>query len=264
MSYLHFVKVAYEIVQARREKLAQMLRSQAYIPLQKVCSLLHISEATARRDLTYLEENQLIVRTYGGALVEYNQKFPSFSERQQSGFSEKRRMARAAYELILPKSTLFFDAGTTIYSLAQEVKLNPIKGLKVVTNSLPIAEILSGVADLEVHLLAGQFLQRQGVIFGDATVKTLKFYDIDDAFLSAEGFDSEGLWNSEKHVVHFQKQVLKQSKRNVFCLGAEKMGRRAPVFLTDWSYVNVLISDAISTDLPVYAVEKFKGRIFSV
>jgi DeoR/GlpR family transcriptional regulator of sugar metabolism len=258
------VKVAYELVNARREKLAQMLQDQAYIPIQEVCSHFNISEATARRDLAHLESNQRIVRTYGGALVEYNQKFPSFLERQQISLKGKRRMAKTALDLILPKSTCFFDAGTTIYSLAQELKAKPVQGVKIVTNSLPIAELLSGVQGIEVHLLAGQYLHRQGVIFGEATVKTLRFYNIDDAFMSAEGFDGKGLWNSETTVVEFQKQVIKQSSRKIFCLGSEKMGRKAPVFLSDWSQVTVLISDAISSDLPVYAQPQFKGKIFSV
>ncbi|MES2308432.1 MAG: DeoR/GlpR family DNA-binding transcription regulator [Verrucomicrobiota bacterium] len=258
------MKVAYDLVQARREKLAQMLQGQSYIPIQEVCSHLQISEATARRDLAHLESHQRIVRTYGGALVEYNQKFPSFLERQQIALKGKKKMAKAAWELIRPKSTCFFDAGTTIYSLAQELKAKPVKEVKIITNSLPIAELLSGVQGIEVYLLAGQYLHRQGVIFGEATIKSVRFYKIDDAFMSAEGFDSKGLWNSDATVVDFQKQVIKQSKRKIFCLGAEKMSRKAPSFLSDWGQVDVLISDAISSDLPVYSQPKFKGKIFSI
>ncbi len=258
------MKVAYELVNARREKLAQMLQDQAYIPISNVCSQLNISEATARRDLAFLEANQRIVRTYGGALVEYNQKFPSFLERQQVELKGKKKLAKVARDLIIPKSTCFFDAGTTIYALAFELKQKPVEGVKIVTNSLPIAELMTGVQGIEVHLLAGQYLHRQGVIFGEATVKTVRFYDIDDAFMSAEGFDQKGLWNSDATVVEFQRQVIRQSSRKVFCLGAEKMGKRAPVFLSDWGNVNVLISDAISSDLPVYSQAQFKGKIFSI
>lgn len=258
------MKVAYELVNARRDKIAQMLQGHSYVPIQKVCSQFNISEATARRDLSYLESNQRLVRTYGGALVEYNQKFPSFLERQQVSLQGKKRMAKAALELIQPKSTCFFDAGTTVYAIASELKQKPVKDLKIITNSLPIAELLTSTQGIEVHLLAGQYLHRQGVIFGETTIKTLRFYTINDAFMSAEGFDSKGLWNSDATVVEFQRQVIRQSERRIFLLGAEKMEKRAPVFLSDWGKVNVLISDAVSSNLPVYSQSQFKGKIFSI
>ena len=66
------MKVAYEVVKARRDQLAQLLAEHQYLPLAEVCARLGISEATARRDLTALERDHAITRTYGGAVGDYN------------------------------------------------------------------------------------------------------------------------------------------------------------------------------------------------
>jgi DeoR/GlpR family transcriptional regulator of sugar metabolism len=71
------VKVAYEVVKARRDQLAQLLAEHQYLPLAEVCARLGISEATARRDLTALERDHAITRTYGGAVGDYNRRFDS-------------------------------------------------------------------------------------------------------------------------------------------------------------------------------------------
>src|SRR4051812_50149284 len=75
------MRVADHVVQARRQRLAGLLARHHYLSLGDLCERLEVSEPTARRDLAALEAEQAITRTHGGALVEYNQKFPSFRDR---------------------------------------------------------------------------------------------------------------------------------------------------------------------------------------
>src|SRR3954468_24639264 len=113
------MKVAMHIVEGRREKLAQLLRQHQYMPLSELCARLSISEATARRDLAALAEQKTITRTYGGALMEYDQRFASFRERLHPHREKKQRIAQAALALLKPGATCFLDAGTTIFALAE-------------------------------------------------------------------------------------------------------------------------------------------------
>ena len=75
------MRVADHVVQARRQRLAGLLARHHYLSLGELCDRLEVSEPTARRDLAALAADRAITRTRGGALVEYNQKFPSFRER---------------------------------------------------------------------------------------------------------------------------------------------------------------------------------------
>src|SRR5882757_7297390 len=107
------------VVRARRERLGQLLEQHRYLPVKELCRRLGVSEATARRDLAALVDEKKITRTYGGALHEFNDRFPSFRDRQGQGARAKEKVARMALAYFEPDRTYFFDSGTTIFALAQ-------------------------------------------------------------------------------------------------------------------------------------------------
>src|SRR5882757_7130929 len=96
------MKVALHIVKARREQLAELLKRHRYLSVTDLCERLNISEATARRDLAILKKDKRIQRTYGGALGEFDDRFPSFSERRSKEANPKRTLTEAAAALIKP------------------------------------------------------------------------------------------------------------------------------------------------------------------
>jgi len=222
------VKVSLQVVNARRAELAKLLQQQRYLPLADLCSQLGISEATARRDLAVLAREKIITRTRGGALVDFNQRFPSFRERQFRASLAKRQMALAAVKLIDHGMTVFFDAGTTIYAIAEALTVQPVARMTALTNSLPVAEMLAEVKDMDVELVGGQYLARQSVLFGEQARRSLRLWKIDLAFLGAEGMSQAGLWNSQRDVVAFQRTVAELSPRTICCLESTKLGQEAP------------------------------------
>jgi DeoR/GlpR family transcriptional regulator of sugar metabolism len=238
------VKVPFHIVAARRQKLAAWLLHRSYVPITEVCARFQISQATARRDLAALALGKQIQRTHGGALADYNHRFPSFMDRQHVAAEGKKEIARQANRLIQPGTACFFDAGTTIFAIAEELQRTPVTPLTAITNSLPVAELLAPVEGIGVYLLGGELLPRQSALVGRAARMALEFYNIDLAFLGAEGADGEGVWNSQAEVVEFQKRLIGGSRQIALCADAEKLGRRAPVFLARWKEIDLLLTDA--------------------
>ncbi len=249
----HRLKVPLHIVEARRHRLADYLRHHAYAPLADVCGEFGVSAATARRDLAALAAQKRIVRTYGGALTEFAQRFPSFREREHEHARAKRRIAAAAREHLRPGTTCYLDSGTTIFALAGELRRRPVPGLRVVTNNLPVAELLSeGAPDVSVCLLGGELLARQAVLVGAVARKALRFHAIDQAFISAESADAAGVWNSQAEVSSLQQKVLEESAHSVLCLDASKLGGAAPAFLAPWGRFDLLITDASASRLRAF------------
>ncbi len=239
------------IVTARRDRLAALVSHHGFLPVKELCRQLGVSEATARRDLSALEEEKKIKRTYGGAISEFDSRFPSFTERREQSRAGKEKIAASAISFIVSGSTLFFDAGTTVHAIAEVLCARPVLPLTVVTSSLPVAEILAGIAGIEVFLVAGQLLPRQSVLLGDMAIKSLEFWDFDLAILSGEGMNSEGLWNSQAAIVAQQQAVLRRSRRSVFCLEDSKLNRVVPYFLMPWEGVDLLL-----TNTPLRKLEK--------
>ena len=242
------MKVPLHVVFARRDRLAAWLQQRSYVPLNEVCSRFQISAATARRDLAALAGQKQIRRTRGGALGEEYHRFPTFLERQRVAAEGKQSIARQALKLIEPGTACFFDGGTTIFAIAEELQRSPVTPLTVITNSLPVAELLAPVKGIAAHLLGGELVPRQSVLVGHIARKVLQLYHIDTAFLGAEGIDARGAWNSQQEVVELQKGLVKDSRKVVLCADRTKLGHAAPVFLARWKEVDLLLTDATAAE----------------
>ena len=249
------------MVEARRERLAQLIGQHRYLPIQELCRLLDISEATARRDLAVLVREKKVTRTYGGALSEFNDRFPSFRERQTRAARAKARLARQALTLIQPGRTYFLDFGTTVFAVAEAFREAPVAPVSIVTSNLPVGEVLSGIPGVRIFQLAGELFQRQSVLIGEIAQKSLEFWHFDLVFLSAEAMNAEGIWNSQAEVVEQQKVVLRQAQSAVFCLDASKLNRRAPHFLLPWDEVDTLITDAPAARLKKAGIHLAEGQL---
>jgi DeoR/GlpR family transcriptional regulator of sugar metabolism len=231
------------VVDARHDRLARLLEEHRYLPVGELCRRLQVSEATVRRDLSALQSARRITRTFGGALTEFNERFPSFQARRNRGSKGKRRIAEAAVRLIQPGMTVFIDAGTTLFAVAELFAERPVRPCTVVTVNMPVAEHLSQVEGLEVFLVAGQLLTRQSVLWGEVARKSLTFWKFDLALMGAEAFNADGIWNSREEIVALQRDVQARAARTIHCLDSGKLGLGAPHLLATWDEVNGFLTD---------------------
>lgn len=243
------MRVPRHVVDSRRRKLAELLQRHRYVELADLCQEFGVSEATMRRDLAHLEANQLVTRTYGGALADFNLRFPSFRQRRNIATEAKEAMAAQALQLLRPDMTVFFDNGTTVFALTEALRQSPIRPLTCVTGNLPVADLLAEVDGLDVHLLGGQVLRRQSVLLGEAACRSAEQWSFDIAFFSAEGMTREGLWNSDAAVVALQRAVATRARTKIALLDASKLGRSAPQFFAGWDSLSVLLTDATASGL---------------
>jgi DeoR/GlpR family transcriptional regulator of sugar metabolism len=53
----------------RRDQIADIVRKQRRITVYELCQLFSVSEVTIRKDLAWLEKQNIILRTHGGAVL---------------------------------------------------------------------------------------------------------------------------------------------------------------------------------------------------
>jgi DeoR/GlpR family transcriptional regulator of sugar metabolism len=258
------VKVPWHVVEARRERLAQLLAQHRYLPVKELCRRLGVSEATARRDLAALVEEKKVTRTFGGALAEFNERFPSFRERQGHASRGKGKIAKVARSFIEPNRTYFFDSGTTIFALAEAFRDSPVTPITVVTSNLPVGEMLAAIPGVRIFQLAGELLHRQSTLVGQAAQRSIEFWNFDVAFLSAEAMNAEGIWNSQAVIIEQQRVVLRRSTRSLFCIDGSKLNRIAPHFLVPWKQVELLLTDVPYEKLIKAGIDLVEDRYLGV
>ena len=239
------MRVALHIVESRRTRLRDLIRTDGFLPVAELSRRLGVSVVTVRRDLVAVAARGHITRTRGGALADYNTTFASLGQRAQWARTAKERIARAAHAQLPAHGVVFLDAGTTVQSLARQMlRHRRFDGLTVVTNSLPVASILGGARGIELHMLGGIFLHRQAILLGPQSVQALASWMFDAAFLGGEGMDAEGVTNSHANLAAFQQAVLARASRTFFCIDASKLGRATPHRVTSWAKTITLVTDA--------------------
>src|SRR5690606_28140639 len=133
-------------------------------------------------------------RHHGGAsLIEADEvaREYDFIARDQRNAEEKFAMARFIAERVLPGMTVIIDGGTSPYAVA---RLLIGKRLQVITNSLPVAGLLSDVSTIETIVTGGTIHNRIGVLVGPHADDMLRNVHADIAILGAVGVTAEGLW----------------------------------------------------------------------
>ena len=128
------------LLDQRRDSILNIVESKGFVSLQEIVDLVGVSESTVRRDLEQLERIGQIRRTRGGAAY-VGESLTTFDERRGRALAEKQRIGKRAAELIGSGETILLDGGTTTLEVARNLAG---KSLQVVTNSLPIVNLLVG------------------------------------------------------------------------------------------------------------------------
>ncbi|MBM3868538.1 MAG: hypothetical protein RI910_1138 [Verrucomicrobiota bacterium] len=250
------MKVARHIIEARREAIAKLLSKVGYVPVLEICKQFNVSEATARRDLTELENQRRITRTHGGALSDFNRNFPPLDDRKIEDAEAKRRIGNLAASRVKAGMTVYLDSGSTIFFAAEAIAAAGVPDLQIVTTCLPTAQLISCLPGVEVYIPGGLFLTRHAMVAGDRTLEEVARWNFDVALLGAEGIDENGLWNSQRDISHQQREVIRRSDEVLICMNKVKLGRGGPCAVT-----RDVTSLFLVTDADAAAVQKAKVKL---
>src|SRR5436190_24339190 len=98
----------------RREQILHLLSSGDHTSVADLSQVLEVSEVTVRKDLDQLEQQGLLTRVRGGAVVSGRGRLERyFAAREKEHIEEKRRIAQAAASMIHSGQKIFLDGSTT-------------------------------------------------------------------------------------------------------------------------------------------------------
>jgi DeoR/GlpR family transcriptional regulator of sugar metabolism len=219
-----------------------MLEAQGFVDLATLCQVLDSSESTVRRDLVALQDEGVLRRVHGGAMGVRSQgsRAEDFAGHARRMVAEKRRIAAATAELVEDGQTLILDAGSTVAAVARALL---DRSLHVVTNSLPIAEILGEARRIDVTLTGGQLDPQFGVVLGPLCEEMLGSLAVDLAVMGIGGVTEKGLSNSNPLVVGSERKMIEVARRVIIVSDHTKFGRAALIPLAPLDAVDVVVSD---------------------
>jgi DeoR/GlpR family transcriptional regulator of sugar metabolism len=178
------------LARQRQTLILERVREDGGVRVAELARDLGVSDMTVRRDLELLHNQGLIEKVHGGAtLLPGSALFePGFAAKSGLQQAEKEAIAEAAVALIVPGTAIGISAGTTTYALAR--RLVDIAGLTVVTNSVPVADVLhrAGRGDQTI-ILTGGVRTPSDALVGPFAVAALRTINLDQVFMGVHGID---------------------------------------------------------------------------
>ncbi|MFU8851635.1 DeoR/GlpR family DNA-binding transcription regulator [Micromonospora sp. SL1-18] len=174
------------LARQRQAAILERVRAAGGVRVTDLAIEFGVSDMTIRRDLETLHEQGLLAKVHGGATLAGSTDEPGFRAKSIRQSAEKAAIAARAVQLVRPGAAVALSAGTTTAELAR--RLVDVPGLTVVTNSLPVAEILhvGGRPDQTVVLTGGVRTPSDALV-GPLAVAALGALHLDLLFLGVHG-----------------------------------------------------------------------------
>src|SRR3954468_15331186 len=178
------------LARQRQTLILTRVREDGGVRVADLARDLGVSDMTVRRDLELLHNRGLIEKVHGGATSLPGSALfePGFAVKSSLQESEKEAIAEAAMALVTPGTAIGISAGTTTYALAR--RLVDTSGLTVVTNSVPVADVLhrAGRPDQTI-ILTGGVRTPSDALVGPFAVAALRTIHLDQVFMGVHGMD---------------------------------------------------------------------------
>lgn len=133
----------------RQNKIMEFMHQQNAIPVSQLATMLKVSEVTIRKDLSFLEQQNLLYRVHGSAiLINRYTNNKTIVEKKRLCINEKRAIGKYAATLIMPRDTIIIASGTTMQSFADQIIVK--ESLTVISSSFEVSSSLVASRSLKV------------------------------------------------------------------------------------------------------------------
>jgi DeoR/GlpR family transcriptional regulator of sugar metabolism len=227
----------------RRQQILNLLQETGTLNVSQLADRFSVSVVTIRKDLDDLESEDLLQRTFGGAVFSHRSRFNrSFLERAQEHHREKWAIAAAASSYIKDGDTIMLDAGTTTLALAEYLKTH-IKSAFIITCSVPAALELSS-AGYDILLLGGTVRNKSLALLGRETLTIIERYRADKVFLGSTGFTVEmGHTTPNPDDAQIKEALLRAANESYVLVDSSKYGHRCLTSFARLRDVDLTITD---------------------
>lgn len=228
----------------RLNQIVEKVNQQGFLSVDSLTKSFNVTSQTIRRDINDLSEQGLVRRYHGGVGLSSSIENVPYSTRKIMLHDEKKLIARTVAREIPDGASVFIDIGTTTEEVARAL-LNH-KQLRVITNDLNVAAMLSNNPTCEVIVAGGAIRHRDRGITGETTIDFIRQFKVDFGIISISAIDLDGsLLDFDPHEVRVAQAIIENSRQVYLAADQSKFGRSALARLGNISQVDALFTDTI-------------------
>ena len=227
----------------RQTQLIDTVRAEGAVSIESLAERFSVTLQTVRRDVQRLAEAGLLARFHGGVRLPISTtENIAYRQRQAMQSDGKIRIAKEIAKRIPNGCSLLMTIGTTIEAVAHE--LGNHQGLRVITNNLHIAALLSNNRDCEVIVAGGVVRGSDQGIVGEAAVDFIRQFKVDIGLIGISGVESDGtLRDYDFREIKVARTVIEHSREVWLAADHSKFNRPAMVELCHLRDIDILFTD---------------------
>ncbi|WP_060879664.1 DeoR/GlpR family DNA-binding transcription regulator [Streptomyces scabiei] len=252
---------------ARWQTLLELLAEQGRLDVEEAAAALGVSAATIRRDLDRLAEQQMLVRTRGGAVVHGVSYELPLRYKTARRATEKQRIAAAVADLVAPGEAVGLTGGTTTTEVARALAVrgdlaSGTPALTVVTNALNIASELAVRPQFKIVVTGGVARAQSYELVGPLADGVLDRITVDVTVLGVVALDVvHGAATHDEAEAAVNRLLCERAERVVVAADSGKLGRRAFARICGTGSVNTLVTDEAAAPETVRRFEDAGVRV---
>ncbi|MGY6697153.1 MAG: DeoR/GlpR family DNA-binding transcription regulator [Roseinatronobacter sp.] len=245
----------------RHQIILASLQERQFVTVNDLSDLVDASPATVRRDIVKLDEKGLLRKVHGGiaprdALVGGVVRGKPYRENEVLNVVQKQAIAAAGVELCNNGDTVFIHAGSTCSIFSQRLGE---KSLRIVTNSIAVAEHVWRLDTCQLHLLGGDLYREPAILH--APQRWEEEFFVDKCFLGTLGLCPEGLLENNPMLARVSKAIADRSSEVIVLADSSKFGIRPQLLSLSMARVSSLITDDGISDRDARMIEEAGIRL---
>ena len=231
-------------LEERRPEILRLVRHRGRVSVAELSDHLGVSGATIRSDLQSLADQNLIIRTHGGAIpykVGFNEL--SLALRRQRQINEKLRIGKKAAAMVTDGDAIFLDSSSTTLAIAQYLKDH--RNLTILTNSLVIAQEMLDATGVTVVMPGGKVRQDTASLVRPDNLGLLERLNIQKGFFGAHGITvADGLMDVSPEEAEFKLSLVAECREIIIVLDRTKWGRVGLTSFARLEEIDLVITDS--------------------
>lgn len=237
---------------ARWNTLLELLTESGRITVQEAAARLNVSQATIRRDFDQLAQQQMIIRTRGGAVANGVSYDLPLRYKTAKHSAEKQRIGAAAAKLVSPGMVVGLNGGTTTTEVARALAVRPDLNtgtdgaqLTVVTNALNIANELLVRSRMKIVVAGGVVRPQSYELVGPLGSALLREVTLDVVLLGVDALDPKlGAAAHHEGEAAMNSLMVEQARRVVIIADSSKLGAYAFARICPIERIETLVTDS--------------------
>lgn len=234
----------------RRKLILEQLHEEKRVVVSELSRRFDVSEETIRRDLDKFEKEDLVTKSYGGAVLKESvgAEMP-FKARKKQNMLGKQLIGRILSDMISDGDHILLDPSTTALSIVKALRMTGKKDITIITNSIEVLVECAEDTGWEVISTGGTLQADKYALVGPKAIAGIESFHVDKAIISCKGFDQKkGLTDVNDMFSQVKQTMLSNASQRILAVDYTKFDKVAFSRICEISDIDMVVTDVQPSD----------------